>query len=340
MKRRGIALLAAVVVAAPALVGSASAQAGTRSAQSLSAPGAQTRATPKAARSSAEGSLVTRLKGVPRTFEAGGDWGEFGLVLKNVSDGPVSGFTVDLQVITIFPDPALHPPHMRIQMMSGGSWTDVELESMGSQDVNATLPVRTMVLQPGESTFRMRMKFSGDAPFVDFYLGPQPDEDHATEDVDYWESAELVRRNGPDPEPSADPEPSTAPEPSADPGPGPSADPGSSADPEPGPEPDPSTAPEPSTGPDPSAEPSASAHPLPAPESTGPGTGPSAAGGDGHGASGSAGSGAASPSDSGLAHTGTSSATKWALGAGGALLALGIAFAVVGRRAGRRRVHE
>ncbi|MFE7334049.1 hypothetical protein [Streptomyces griseus] len=332
MKRRGIALLAAVVVAAPALVGSASAQAGTRSAQSLSAPGAQTRATSKVARSSAEGSLVTRLKGVPRTFEAGGDWGEFGLVLKNVSDGPVSGFTVDLQVITIFPDPALHPPHMRIQMMSGGSWTDVELESMGSQDVNATLPVRTMVLQPGESTFRMRMKFSGDAPFVDFYLGPQPDEDHATEDVDYWESAELVRRNGPDPEPSADPEPSTAPEPSADPG--------SSADPEPGPEPDPSTAPEPSTGPDPSAERSASAHPLPAPESTGPGTGPSAAGGDGHGASGSAGSGAASPSDSGLAHTGTSSATKWALGAGGALLALGIAFAVVGRRAGRRRVHE
>ncbi|MYT40058.1 hypothetical protein GTY66_29100 [Streptomyces sp. SID8356] len=327
MKRRHIALLAAATVATPALLGAAPALAVTGSARALPVRAAgEVRGVGPA---SVENAVVARLKGVPETFVAGGDWEEFDLVLDNISQDEISGVTLDMQVITIVPDPALHPSHMNVQTRSGGSWVDARLVDMGSRDVNAELPVRPMVLPPGKTTIRLRMRFSADAPTVELYLGPEPDEHHATEDEDYWVATQLVHRAAPSPDPSTDPDPSTGPDPEPDPEP--------SADPEPGP----STGPDPSSGPDPSADPgsgpsatpdpASSAHPLPAPEPTGSDSA----------LSGGAGQAAVSGAEGGgLAHTGSDAATKWALGAGGTLVVLGAGLAVAGRQARRRRAHR
>ncbi|MFE2291324.1 hypothetical protein [Streptomyces sp. NPDC059452] len=350
MKHRHIALLAAASVAIPVLLGGTPALAVTRSAQVLSVRGVAGATPGDGRRDAVEKGLVTRLKGVPETFVAGGAWEEFDLVLDNISQGEISHFTADIQVITIAPDPALHPSHMSVQVRFGGSWVNPRLQDMGQRDVNVALPVGPMVLPPGKTTIRLRMKFSADAPSVELYLGPQPDEDHSTGDVDYWVPTHLVHRDAPSPEPSTDPEPEPStdpsPEPSTDPEPEPSTDP--DQEPSTGPGPDPSVDPEPSTDPDPTlstdpdpsatatptpdpsatSTPAASAHPLPAPEPTG--TDPAPSGGAGQAAA----SGAAG---GGLAHTGSSAATKWVLGAGGALVALGIGLAVAASRARRRR---
>ncbi|WP_430478627.1 hypothetical protein ACQZM9_14450 [Streptomyces sp. P11-1] len=345
MKRRHIALLAAASVAASALLAGTPALAVTGSARVL--PAREVGAVRGDGPSSVENGLVTRLKGVPETFVAGGAWEEFDLVLDNISRGEISDFTSDMQVITFFPGPALHPSHMNVQARSGGSWVDAKLVDMGPQDVNVELPVRPMVLPPGKTTIRLRMKFSADAPSVELYLGPQPDEQHATGDEDYWVAAQLVHRDAPSPDPSTDPEPSTEPgpdpDPSTGPGPDPSADPGPST--EPGPDPDPSTDPDPSVGPDPSTDPGSgasatpgpapSAHPLPDPEPTGSDS--ALSGGAGQAAASGAEGGA---EGGGLAHTGSNAATKWALGAGGTLIVLGAGLAVAGRQARRRRAHR
>ncbi|TGZ09943.1 hypothetical protein [Streptomyces rhizosphaericola] len=331
MKRRHIALLAAASVATPALLGVAPALAVTGSARTLSVR--ETGEVRGVGPASVENAVVARLKGVPETFVAGGDWEEFDLVLDNISQDEISGVTLDMQVITIVPDPALHPAHMNVQTRSGGSWVDARLVDMGPRDVNAELPVRPMVLPPGKTTIRLRMKFSADAPTVELYLGPEPDEHHATEDEDYWVATQIVHRAAPSPDPSTDPDPSTKP----DPDPEPEPEPEPSADPEPGP----STGPDPSSGPDPSADPgsgpsatpdpASSAHPLPAPEPTGSDSA----------LSGGAGQAAVSGAEGGgLARTGSDAATKWALGAGGTLVVLGAALAVAGRQARRRRAHR
>ncbi|NMO32308.1 hypothetical protein HG826_01615 [Streptomyces sp. GMY01] len=337
MKRRRTALLATVVVAASALPTSATALADTRSVHSPSALGAK--ATRHGGRSESAGSLLTRLKDVPATFEAGGDWREFDLALSNVSDGPISKFTVDVQVITITPDPALHPSHMRAQMMLDGSWTDVEPADMGPRDANLSLPLHGVVLPPGTTVFRMRMKFSSDAPRVEFFLGAQPDEDNATGDVDYWESAQLV--------PPTAPEPSPDPDPSADPGPGPSPDPEPSADPDPSPSEGPTPSPNPSTG---SGAAGGNGGATGAGGSAGAGNGSgSGAGSDtGTGIGSSAGDGgdidpasmgADGASDPGgvLARTGGNAVTRWALGVGGVLVILGAALAAAGQRRRKRQ---
>ncbi|NUV84235.1 MULTISPECIES: hypothetical protein [Streptomyces] len=333
MKRRHIALLAAATVVTPALLGAAPALVVTGSARALPVRAAgEVRG---AGSASVENAVLARLKGVPETFVAGGEWEEFDLVLDNISQDEISGVTLDMQVITIVPDPALHPSHMNVQTRSGGSWVDAKLVDMGSRDVNAELPVRPMVLPPGKTTIRLRMRFSADAPTVELYLGPQPDEHHATEDEDYWVATQLVHRAAPSPDPSTGPDPSTDPDPST--GPDPEPDPEPSADPEPGP----STGPDPSSGPDPSADPgsgpsatpdpASSAHPLPAPEPTGSDSA----------LSGGAGQAAVSGAEGGgLARTGSDAATKWALGAGGTLIVLGAGLAVAGRQARRWRAHR
>ncbi|MFB6903426.1 hypothetical protein ACFCWB_04030 [Streptomyces bacillaris] len=321
MKRRHIALLAAASVAASALLAGTPALAVTGSARVL--PAREVGAVRGDGPSSVENGLVTRLKGVPETFVAGGAWEEFDLVLDNISQGEISDFTLSLEVITIIPSPALHPAHTSVQVRSGGSWVDAKLVDMGPRDVNVELPVRPVVLPPGKTTIRLRMKFSADAPLVTLYLGSRPDEQHATGDEDYWVAAQLVHRDAPSPDPSTEPEPST----------------------EPGPDPDPSTAPDPSVGPDPSTDPGSgpsatpspapSAHPLPAPEPTGSDS--ALSGGAGQAAASGAEGGA---EGGGLAHTGSNAATKWALGAGGTLIVLGAGLAVAGRQARRRRAHR
>ncbi|MFJ9569295.1 hypothetical protein [Streptomyces bacillaris] len=328
MKRRHIALLAAASVAASALLAGTPALAVTGSARVL--PAREVGAVRGDGPSSVESGLVTRLKGVPETFVAGGAWEEFDLVLDNISQGEISDFTSDMQVITIIPDPALHPSHMSVQVLSGGSWVDTRLQDMGARDVNVALPVRPMVLPPGKTTIRLRMKFSADAPSVELYLGPQPDEQHATGDEDYWVAAQLVHRDAPSPDPSTDPEPSREPGPDPDPSTGPGPDP--SADPDPSTGPEPST--DPGSGPSATPDPAPSAHPLPAPEPTG--TDSALSGGAGQAAASGAEGGV---EGGGLAHTGSTAATKWALGAGGTLIVLGAGLAVAGRQARRRRAH-
>ncbi|NYS19086.1 hypothetical protein HFP43_14905 [Streptomyces sp. SJ1-7] len=337
-----MALLVAVSVATPVLLGGASAVADPVSKRPR--PVQATEGTTSDDRRSARsGGLVTGLRRVPAEFLAGGAWREFDLVLTNITGKEMSDFTLDFQVITYHPDPSLLPSHMSVRARLDGSWQDMELWDMGARDVDVLLPVEGMTLPPGETVIPMRMKFSGDAPSVRFFLGPRADEDHAEScDEDYWEVSEIVRGAGPgpDPEPSAGPGPSTGP--SSDPSPVPSADPSASmdpghdpsADPSRGPSVDPSREPsvdpgrEPSVHPGPASSPgsgpgpaTASAHPLPAPEFTQPGTGPS---------------GAASDAGDHLARTGSDTATTMVLGIGGALILLGAVFAVVGRRAARR----
>ncbi|MEU2292258.1 hypothetical protein ACFY9H_05115 [Streptomyces bacillaris] len=331
MKRRHIALLAAASVAASALLAGTPALAVAGSARVL--PAREVGAVRGDGPSSVESGLVTRLKGVPETFVAGGAWEEFDLVLDNISQGEISDFTSDMQVITIIPDPALHPSHMSVQVLSGGSWVDTRLQDMGARDVNVALPVRPMVLPPGKTTIRLRTKFSADAPSVELYLGPQPDEQHATGDEDYWVTTRIVHRDAPSPDPSTDPEPSREPGPDPDPSTGPGPDP--SADPEPSTDPDPDPGSSMDPGPGPSATPGPSAHPLPAPEPTGSDS--ALSGGAGQAAASGAEGGA---EGGGLAHTGSNAATKWALGAGGTLIVLGAGLAVAGRQARRWRAHR
>ncbi|MFF0969440.1 hypothetical protein ACWDQO_26380 [Streptomyces sp. NPDC003703] len=316
-------MLTTVMVAVSALPESATALADTRSVHSAPALGAK--AIRNDGRSKSGGSLVTRLKGVPETFEAGGDWAEFDLTLSNVSDEAISQFIVGVQAVTIAPDPALQPSHMNAQMMLGGSWTDLSLEDMGGLDVNIPLPFDDVVLPPGTTVFRMRMKFTSDAPLVRFCLGPQPDEDHATGDEDYWECQKIVRPAAPDPEPSSDPEPSEHP------GPEPSADPEPSVDPSPSTSPAPGSSGEPTPSLDPGTGSGSGAG-----NSDGTGTGSSAGGGDHTGAASVDADGASDP-DGVLAHTGSDAATRWALGAGGILVAAGATLAAVGQRRRRRR---
>ncbi len=306
-------------MAAPVFLGGASAVADTVSARAQSRPVATAR-TSDDGRNEEGGGLVARFRGVPAEFEAGGDWQEFDLVLKNITEEELSDFTMDIQLITLYPGESLQPSHVSVQAKFDGPWEDLELWDMGGQDVDVKLPVDGMRLAPGETVIPLRMKFAGDAPSVRFHIGPQPDEDHAEESSeDYWESAWIIRPAGPDPspdpsvepsedpdpepsvdpepsedpdpEPSVDPEPSEdpGPEPSADPEPEPSEDPGPepSADPGPepstDPEPDPSVDPEPEPSTDPSSSPDPDPHEEPAP---GPGTGGGAATGGGAGGGG------------------------------------------------------
>ncbi|RST17993.1 hypothetical protein EF908_33580 [Streptomyces sp. WAC04770] len=225
MKRRHIALLAAVSVATPVLLGGAAAPAAAtgRSARPLSGPSAlsvrEARAMPNGDRLRGDRSVRAGLKDVPRTFEAGGDWGEFDVVLENVTQGEVSGFIVGLHGLTVFPQPGLRPSHMRVQALSGGSWTDVVLDGLGPGNVNGWVPVDGMVLSQGKTTIRMRAKFSADAPFDEFHLSAWVDTGHGADDEDTWTKSRLVRRDAPSPDPSTDP----SPDPSTDPGPEPSA---------------------------------------------------------------------------------------------------------------------
>lgn len=289
------------------------------------------------------GGLVTRFRGVPAEFEAGGDWQEFDLVLKNITEEELSDFTMDIQLITFHPGESLQPSHVSVQAKFDGSWEDLELWDMGGQDVDVILPVDDMKLAPGETVVPLRMKFAGDAPLVRFHIGPQADEDHADEsNEDYWESAWITRPADPEPEPSVEPEPSEAPgpEPSADPAPEPSTDP----------EPEPSTqVPAPSPDPGPSEElipsPGTSGGTATSAAGTGPVSGGSGGSPGGPGASSGGAShdgwtapatGAASAPRGGLAHTGSDAVTSWALGAGGALVLLGAGLAVAGRRARKR----
>ncbi len=317
MKRRRIALLATASVATPVLLGGASAVADTVGArpQPLRVTGA---VTSDDGRNEEGGGLVTRFRGVPAEFEAGGDWQEFDLVLKNITEEELSDFTMDIQLITFHPGESLQPSHVSVQAKFDGSWEDLELWDMGGQDVDVILPVDDMKLAPGETVIPLRMKFAGDAPSVRFHIGPQADEDHAEEsNEDYWESAWIIRPADPGPDPSTDPEPDPSegpePEPSADPEPEPSEDPGPepSTDPEPEPSeepdpepsedpgPEPSTDPEPEpsedlgsepstdTEPEPSTDPSSSPDPGPSEEpAPGPGTGGGAATGGGAGGGG------------------------------------------------------
>ncbi|MFF2222797.1 hypothetical protein ACFVV7_05750, partial [Streptomyces globisporus] len=255
VKRRRIALLATASVATPVLLGGASAVADTVGArpQPLRVTGA---VTSDDGRSEEGGGLVTRFRGVPAEFEAGGDWQEFDLVLKNITEEELSDFTMDIQLITFHPGESLQPSHVSVQAKFDDPWEDLELWDMGGQDVDVILPVDGMKLAPGETVIPLRMKFAGDAPSVRFHIGPQADEDHAEEsNEDYWESAWIIRPADPDPDPdpSADPEP----EPSEDPGPEPSADPEPEPSEDPGPEPSADPEPEPSEdpGPEPSADP-------------------------------------------------------------------------------------
>ncbi|MFC8695433.1 hypothetical protein [Streptomyces parvus] len=283
MKRRRIALLATASVAAPVLLGGASAVADTVGArpQPLRVTGAVTSGD---GRNEEGGGLVTRFRGVPAEFEAGGDWQEFDLVLKNITEEELSDFTMDIQLITFHPGESLQPSHVSVQAKFGDPWEDLELWDMGGQDVDVILPVDGMKLAPGETVIPLRMKFAGDAPSVRFHIGPQADEDHAEEsNEDYWESAWIIRPADPGPEPSADPEPEPSedpgPEPSTDPEPEPSEDPGPepSADPEPEPSADPEPEPSEDPGPEPSTDPEPEPSEDPGPEpSTDPDPEPSA----------------------------------------------------------------
>ncbi|MET7411655.1 hypothetical protein [Streptomyces rubiginosohelvolus] len=297
MKRRRIALLATASVATPVLLGGASAVADTVGArpQPLRVTGA---VTSDDGRNEEGGGLVTRFRGVPAEFEAGGDWQEFDLVLKNITEEELSDFTMDIQLITFHPGESLQPSHVSVQAKFDGSWEDLELWDMGGQDVDVILPVDDMKLAPGETVIPLRMKFAGDAPSVRFHIGPQADEDHAEEsNEDYWESAWIIRPADPGPDPSPDPsvepgpEPSEdpEPEPSTDPEPEPSEDPGPepSTDPEPEPSEDPGSEPSTDPEPEPSTDPSSSPDPGPSEEpAPGPGTGGGAATGGGAGGGG------------------------------------------------------
>ncbi|MEU6613191.1 hypothetical protein [Streptomyces parvus] len=300
MKRRRIALLVTASVATPVLLGGASAVADTMTAEAH--PVHATKAATSDDRLHASGGgLVLRLDGVPAEFEAGGEWQEFDLVLENVSEKDVSDFAVEIELVTLIPDAPLRPADVSVQVRSNGAWVDAPLWDLGGErDVAVIVPVDGMVLPPGIVGMPVRMKFTKDAPLVQFHLGPRPDDDHAESEEEFWESAWITRPADPEPEPSVEPEPSEdpGPEPSVDPEPEPSEDPGPDPSEEPDPEPEPSEDPEPSMepGPEPSTdpEPEPSEDPEPEPStdpSSSPGPGPSEKPDPGPGAGGGAATG-------------------------------------------------
>ncbi|MFF8961621.1 hypothetical protein ACF1BK_02505 [Streptomyces globisporus] len=346
MKRRRIALFATVSVAAPVLLGGASAVADTMSAETRPVHAAKASVS-DGRRHASGGGLVLRLDGVPAEFEAGGEWQEFDLLLENVSEKDVSDFTVEIQLITLIPDAPLRPADVRAQVRVDGAWVDASLWDMGEpRDVAVAVPVDGMVLPPGTVGMPVRMKFAEDAPLVEFHLGPRPDDGHAESEEEFWESAWITRPADPEPEPSVEPEPSedpgsepsVEPEPSEDPGSEPSVEPEPSEDPEPEPSTDPEPEPSenPGTGGDTATGGGAGGGGIsPAPGGTGGshgGTGASS-GGAGQGGWTVPATGGASASGGGLAHTGSDAVTSWVLGAGGTLVLLGAALAVAGRRA-------
>ncbi|WP_159027425.1 hypothetical protein [Streptomyces sp. Tue 6075] len=278
MKRRRIALLATASVAAPVLLGGASAVADTMSARTRPVHVTKAAASDEL-RHVSGGGLVLRLDGVPAEFEAGGEWQEFDLLLENVSEKDVSDFTVEIQLITLIPDAPLRPADVRAQVRVDGAWVDASLWDMGEpRDVAVAVPVDDMVLPPGRVGMPVRMKFAKDAPLVEFHLGPRPDDGHAESEEEFWESAWITRPADPEPEPSVEPEPSEdpGPEPSTDPEPEPSVDPEPSEDPGPEPSADPDPEPSEDPGPEPSADPDPEPSEDPGPEpSEDPGPEPS-----------------------------------------------------------------
>ncbi|MER5890286.1 hypothetical protein ABT160_41205 [Streptomyces sp. NPDC001941] len=249
--------------------------------------------------------MTSDVREVPDTFEAGGDWGEFALVLGNLTDHDLRDYNVNLAVDTVHPAPRLTLEHMRVQLRLDGTWVDAPLEQPNRDgNVDAALPLDRVVLPPGETTFRVRIRFTADTPLTFFILGPAPDSQHAPDPVGNWVESEIVRPRVPDPDPEPHPDPTPDPTLPTQP-------------PSPGPSPSPSAAPAPETTP-PTARP---ADPRPT----------------------EAGLVAASeddpegPAPTGrLAHSGSDAAVTWTLTGAGVLLVLGTTLVVVHRTRSNR----
>ncbi|MFF3976395.1 hypothetical protein [Streptomyces sp. NPDC001828] len=248
--------------------------------------------------------MTSVVREVPDTFEAGGDWGEFTLVIGNLTDHDLSDYDVNLAIDTIHPAPRLVMEHMRVQLRVNGAWADAPLEQPDRDgNVDAALPLDRVVLPPGETAFRVRIRFTSDAPLTFFMLGPTPDTQHSPDPVDNWVESKIVRPHAPDPDPDPTPDPTP---PTQTPSPSPS----SSA----------SAAPAP--------EPTATSQPTPAPDPRPTETGlVGASEGEPDG-----------PAPTGeLAHSGSDAAVTWAVGGAGVLLVLGTTMAVTHRIRSNRR---
>ncbi|MFE3685415.1 hypothetical protein ACFXPM_19495 [Streptomyces sp. NPDC059095] len=240
--------------------------------------------------------MTSVVREVPDTFEAGGDWGEFTLVVGNLTDHDLSDYDVNLAVDTIHPAPRLVMEHMRVQLRVDGAWVDAPLEQPDRDaNVDAALPLDRVILPPGDTAFQVRIRFTSDAPLTFFILGPRPDIQHSPDPVDTWVESEIVRFHTPDPEPTPDPTPPTQ---------TPSPSPSSSSSAAPAPQPTATTQPTP-------------AH-DPRPTETGL-VGPSEHEPD-------------DPAPTGeLAHSGSDAAVTWAVGSAGALLVVGTTLAIAHR---------
>ncbi|GAA4100439.1 hypothetical protein GCM10022284_44080 [Streptomyces hundungensis] len=255
--------------------------------------------------------MTSVVREVPDFFEAGGDWGEFTLVVGNLTDHDLSDYDVNLAVDTIHPAPRLVMEHMRVQLRVDGAWVDAPLEQPDRDaNVDAALPLDRVVLPPGDTSFQVRIRFTSDAPLTFFILGPRPDTQHSSDPVDTWVESEIVRFHtpgpGPDPDPDPDPEPTPDPTPPTQtPSPSPSS---SSAAPAP--------------------EPTATTQPTPAPDPRPTETG-------------LVGASEREPDDPApageLAHSGSDAAVTWAVGGAGVLLVLGTTLAVTHRNRSNRR---
>lgn len=244
--------------------------------------------------------MASVVREVPETFEAGGDWGEFTLALDNLTDHDLSDYDVNLAVDTIHPAPHLTLEHMRVQLRLDGTWVDAPLEQPDRDgNVDAALPLDRVVLPPGETAFRVRIRFTADTPLTVFILGPRPDRGHSPDPVDTWVESEIVRPHVPDPDPEPHPDPTPDPTPPTQ-------------TPSPGPSPSSSTAPDPQTIP--------TSHPAPDPRPTEAGL-VAASEDDPEG-----------PAPTGqLAHSGNDAAATWTLTGAGVLLVLGTTLAVTHR---------
>lgn len=126
--------------------------------------------------------MTSVVREVPDTFEAGGDWGEFTLVIGNLTDHDLSDYDVNLAVDTIHPAPRLVMEHMRVQLRVDGAWVDAPLEQPDRDgNVDAALPLDRVVLPPADTAFQVRIRFTSDAPLTFFMLGPTPDTRHAAQ---------------------------------------------------------------------------------------------------------------------------------------------------------------
>ncbi|MFJ4473709.1 hypothetical protein [Streptomyces xanthochromogenes] len=251
--------------------------------------------------------MTSVVREVPDTFEAGGDWGEFTLAVGNLTDHDLSEYDVNLAVDTIHPAPRLVLEHMRVQLRLNGTWVDAPLEQPDRDgNVDAALPLDRVVLPPGETTFRVRIRFTADTPLTFFILGPRPDIQHSPDPVDTWVESEIVRPHAPNPDPEPDPDP----DPTLDPTP-------PTSTPSPNPSSSSSATPAPETPP--------TSHPAPDPSPTGTGV-----------AGVSAGEPGASVPTGQLAHSGSDAAVTWTLGGAGVLLVLGTTLAITHRTRGNR----